>query len=440
MTSLNDDKDLDINDYNFEELLRLFSVDDDFTLSNMERMKLVLNTVRTEKPEYFDFYAKAFKIIKVIYGLKEQNIIFNTKFDVEVVADKVKGVKNFENQRIEQLMDLIGISEGKTKLLETKIEYPAVQEPIRSGLVPNSFPNVVAPGSLNSLKRLTQQVNLNLNSRFRNNYYKSNPCDFQYTIPTEIKNVISMRLSSIEIPNAWYMFSNSKRNTNFIIEISNGGTITEYPITIPEGNYTYIELETILNDTYFYNSGTMTDLQYIKFSINPNTLKSGFEILPSPIPGFCFTVIFWDENVQNPMSTFGWIIGFRIARYKNINTYILSEGLYSIDGDAFFYVSINDYQYNTNTLNIVCFDNSVMEQNIIAKISYTVNKFELISDNNTSPTIRVRRYNGPVNIKNFQMKILDQYGNVINLNNMDFSFSLELDVLYENFNFKDIIA
>ena len=119
MTSLNDDKDLDINDYSFEEILKLFSVDDDFTLDNMERMKLVLRTVKDEKPEYFDFYAKAFKIIKVIYGLKEQNFIFNNKFDIEVVADKVKGVKNFEGERIEKLMDLIGITEGKTKLLET---------------------------------------------------------------------------------------------------------------------------------------------------------------------------------------------------------------------------------------------------------------------------------------------------------------------------------
>jgi predicted S18 family serine protease len=79
----------------------------------------------------------------------------------------------------------------------------------------NSFPNSMAPGNLNSLKRITQFQNLNLNSCFRNNYYTSNSCDFQYMIPSEIKNVVSLRLASIELPNAWYLFSHKQKNNVF---------------------------------------------------------------------------------------------------------------------------------------------------------------------------------------------------------------------------------
>mgnify|MGYP000338704752 CR=1 FL=1 len=39
----------------------------------------------------------------------------------------------------------------------------------------------------------------------------------QSVIPTEIKNVISIRLASIEIPNAWYFISQSKKNNTFTI-------------------------------------------------------------------------------------------------------------------------------------------------------------------------------------------------------------------------------
>ena len=44
-----------------------------------------------------------------------------------------------------------------------------------------------------------------------------------------------------------------------------------------------------------------------------------------------------------------------------------------------------------------------------------------------------------VNIRNLQIKILDKFGSTINLNNMDFSLTLELELLYEGFNFKNIV-
>ena len=56
----------------------------------------------------------------------------------------------------------------------------------------------------------------------------------------------------------------------------------------------------------------------------------------------------------------------------------------------------------------------------------------IIYDNN--PLCKIRIYNGPVTLKKLHIKILDKFGNVVDLNNMDFSFTLELEILYENFN------
>ena len=39
-----------------------------------------------------------------------------------------------------------------------------------------------------------------------------------------------------------------------------------------------------------------------------------------------------------------------------------------------------------------------------------------------------------------QIKLLDQYGSVIDLNNMDFSMTIEVELLYENFNFKNVTS
>jgi hypothetical protein len=140
----------------------------------------------------------------------------------------------------------------------------------------------------------------------------------------------------------------------------------------------------------------------------------------------------------NMMTTFGWTLGFRLAKYINIDKCIFSEGLFDAGGDRYIYMCVNDYQYNNNVLNIVGFDNSTMEENILAKIPMMNGKLSLIIDDNTNPLTKTRKYNGPVNISNLQIKILDKFGSIIDLNNMDFSFTLELEILYEGFNFKNI--
>ena len=140
------------------------------------------------------------------------------------------------------------------------------------------------------------------------------------------------------------------------------------------------------------------------------------------------------------MNTTGWILGFRSPSYLNVSNCVQSEGLFDGGGDRYIYLSLNDYQYNTNSTNIVGFDRSCMEENILAKILMINGKLSFIIDENNNPLTKTRKYNGPVNIRKLHIKILDKFGSIIDLNNMDFSFTLELEILYESFNFKDVFA
>ena len=45
----------------------------------------------------------------------------------------------------------------------------------------------------------------------------------------------------------------------------------------------------------------------------------------------------------------------------------------------------------------------------------------------TSP----RQYFGPVDIQKLQIQLLDEYGRILNLNNMDYSFCLTFQTIYE---------
>jgi len=430
------DIDLDINNYKYDELLGLFSISQEYDESNINIINDKLKQIKKKFPDYYDFYNKAQKLIFCIYYLN--NKLNKNVEDIDEIINKIKKIKYFDSYSSEDLIEKLDLSYLKRSNEMIDIKKATIQEQIKTNYITNSFPNIVAPGSLNSIKRLTHYLNLNLNTCFRKNYYGSNPCDFQYIIPTEIKNVVSMRLASIEIPNSWYLFSTIKKNNFFSIEINNNGVTTKYDIIVPDGNYDSAMLENYLNTTYFYLSTTITDLNNIKFSIDPYNFKSKFEFVGIPPSNLCFTIIFLNNINENMMNTFGWTIGFRLSKYKNIKTYIISEGLFDAGGDRYIYVSVEDYQYNTNSLNIVCFDQSVMEKNIIAKIPMINGKLSMIIDDNTSPLTKTRRYNGPVNIRNLYIKILDNFGNIIDLNNMDFSFTLELEILYEGFNFSNI--
>jgi hypothetical protein len=435
------EQDLNINNYNYNELLKLFSIKNNSFDDDLLTTKII--QIKTYFPNYYTFYFKAYKIISIINKLCNDKLIFhNNPQDIESCVNKLKLIDAFETQSIHNIINLLGLSytQLSNNILITNPANLNIKEQIKTNMIDNTVNNPVAPGALNSIKRITQSLNLNLNSCFRHNYYSSNPCDFQYMLPVEIKNVVSLRLASIEIPNTWYLFSAAKKNNIFYIEINNSGVITEYQIIIPDGNYDDVSLTGYLNTTYFYLSGNTDDLSNIQFSILPYNFKSNFEIVGIHPDKFCITVMFLKDLNQNMMNTFGWTIGFRLANYKNITSGIYSEGLFDGGGDRYIYMSVDDYQYNNNTLNIVCFDKSILDKNIIAKIPMINGKLSLIIDDNTSLLTKTRKYNGPVNIRNLNIKILDQFGSIIDLNNMDFSFTFELEILYEGFNFKDINA
>ena len=444
--------DLNIHNYNFKELLGLFKINENYQdLSNKNKINSVVSVIKMNYPDLYPFYLKSQKIVTTLYQIIEKNLIEDDRAKIDDYANKIKQIENFENMKEDDLINKI-VTTGM-KAYNTNINnYSLLNEPSmnihklnpglnnknNTNLISNTFPNVISPGELNPVKRITQNQNLNLNSCFRHNYYQSNPCDFLYMLPIEIKNVTSMRLVSIELPNAWYLFSHIQKNNMFQIEVKADGNVQTFSIVIPDGNYDIDTLQCYLNATYFYESSMDTYLKYIKFSIDKYNLKSRFEILENDFTDFRVSLKFVETINQNIMNTCGWILGFRVGNYLDITNKIQSEGLFDAGGDRYIYVCLNDYQYNNNTLNTVCFDKSTLNEDVIAKIPMINGKLALIVVDDNNPLAKIRRYTGPVNISKLHIKLLDKFGTIIDLNNMDFSLTLELEILYESFNFKNV--
>ena len=454
------DLDLDIKNYDYNELLNLFRIEKNENRSNI-LYKLDKHIQKINDSNFDDyivvFYKKAKIIIIVINDLLANNFIKVN--DIKKCMEKINRIDNDEN--ISKISEIELMNRLKNIDISNRIPLNNLNEPNydlnkmdyiiknNTNTVFNVAKNEVSPGDLNIVKRITQLLNVNINSCFRHNYYQSNPTDFLYNLPTEIKNVLSMRLVSIEIPNSWYLFSSKKKNNIFYIIVHNKRKKNDqlYTIEIPEGNYSFEHLENYLNTKYFYESGLDYPLYRIKFSINQYSLKTNFKILnhdphkdihedceESP---YTYSLKFSLDVNDTIINTAGWILGFRLGNYVNISDQY-SEGLYDAGGDRYVYLCINDFHYNNNTSNIVCFDNNILNEDILSKIPMKNGKLSLIINDNNNNLAKLRRYNGPINLSKLQIKLLDQFGSIIDLNNMDYSFTLELQLLYENFNFHNL--
>jgi hypothetical protein len=445
---------LNINNYSYNELLNIYKINDSYNEQKYKKkIEDTFEKVKINFPkEIVKLYNQSKKLIYIIYKAINQNIINDDKEEINEFMYKVKNIENFENYSEKELIEKItdkainaynksihNISLLNEPYPNTNKFIPGLNNHNNTNNITNTFPNTVAPGELNPVKRITLNQNLNLNSCFRHNYYQTNPCDFLYIIPIEIKNVLALRVISVEIPNAWYLFSHIQKNNIFKIEIKTNIDFNIFNIVIPDGNYDLDSLQNFLNTTYFYESQIETNLKYIRFSIDQYSLKTRFEILETAkeFTDFSFTLKFVEDINQNIINTAGWVLGFRLATYCDIKEKIQSEALFDGGGDRYIYIALNDYQYNNNTLNTVCFDKSILNEEVIAKIPMINGKLSLIvSEDN--PLTKIRRYTGPVNISKLHIKILDKFGNVIDLNKMDYSITLELEILYESFNFKNV--
>ena len=383
--------DLNLDNYKYDDLSKLFQLKGHST-NQIKAIRSKCETVKRNYPEdIYLFYYKSGKALECILNLIEKNQILTNDVCLNDYLEKIKGVHSFETYDTSNLIDTL--------------------KPVDPSPVLNIVNNSVAPGKLNTIKRLVQTQNLNLHSCFRQ-HLASLSTDYQYIFPSEIKHVVSMRLASIEIPNTRYLFSCKQKNNIFTIKIQE----EVFHISIPDGNYTNETLEEYIN-TYFQSINALRSIHYY--------IDCQFHsIFESVVP---FSIFF-----ENSIQGCGWILGFRNECYEDQNC-LKSEGLFDAIGDRYIYLSIEDYQYNTNITNIVGIDRNFLDKSILAKVPMNDEKLALIIyDNN--PLCKIRLYNGPVTLKKLHIKILDKFGNVVDLNNMDFSFTLELELLYENFN------
>jgi hypothetical protein len=301
----------------------------------------------------------------------------------------------------------------------------------------------------------TQIHVISIDSRFRTDQ-GSNPSNFLFKMLTPIKNVISVRLSSLEIPNTWYTFSEIRGNTSMIVYIKpapapgiSASTITGR-IVITEGNYSVntgagddilLELFTQLNNTFPSNSfsvylnpisNKLTISCFTKNNppIGGYTYASQPLVIPTPPPatltGFEAPVNFSINFADGIYSTrddnwgLGYNLGYR-SRQTNESTSQTAESIIDVLDSNYVFLSLNpDWRVVEHT------QPDSAQTAAFAKVIIDAPKNSIVYDSGANTITKQYFLRQPTNITTFNISITDEYDQYIQLEGGNISLTLEI--------------
>lgn len=410
--------DLNIDNYTKQELASLFDLPPSYDNSILEikESKLRENIMKNTEIN------KDTQIKTINFLVKAKTILLNNYANG-------KSEKNPELQQ--KILEFYNTSyELKPTKLEDQDEHMIQVRPDKPYL--SSYPSEFFPGVINPLKKRTIRKNLNIDTRFRDNYFSSPSTNFNFALPMNFDNVLQMQLTSLELPTTYYNVSKQYGNNFFSITANTSTSV----VTIPDGNYTFDGIVNVINTQLTNLGGLFAD---VVFLLNINNNSGSGQMMVGISAGSIITSLslnfqadrFGIDDRSTPLPLkFGWMLGFRNGIYENNLNYV-SEGVLDVTGPRYIYLVVDDHNNNVNNGFYSAFNSSLLNNNILARISLQSRFFDVQVSNNLNIVTNPREYFGPVNIQNINIQLLDEYGRVLDINNMDYSFCLTLVTAYD---------
>ena len=449
--------DLDINNYTSEDLLNFFKLGNTFSLEELAKKEYELATsiLSVDNKKYNP--KMKFDIIGFIKLAKD--ILISFKSDMETNKEIKKNIERFVNKDKDPRVG---------KIINPLSEHPTLEN------------NIIPKESINGYNYDVMTSVYVFNTVARNDFYVTSASNSSYDLPVKWKNVISLSLSAATIPNVMYAFNFEEGTDQIYIEEDNTGI--SGIVTIPAGNYSPFELQLapgvfILPEASFPKAltdainnqlntfsgvppvGRFTvtiDISNRKTTITNNTntftmitlskdtYNNPNDVVKNPTQTSCLNPfsnrIPIDYGVNPPkredipvidyVSTMGYLMGFRNIVYGGLNSYT-SESIFNNTYSNYLYFCLDDYtgsQPLTNTYGMG--NGTFLKENILGVIPINSNLFSPTFDSNANFIYKKREYFGPVDISRITVKLVNQKGNLVNLHQSNFNFTLQVKSIY----------
>lgn len=258
---------------------------------------------------------------------------------------------------------------------------------------------------------------VNIDSRFRDDPKTADAANFYFSLLSPIKNILRIRITSIEFPNNFYTFSHKRKNTIMrILYTGPTGNVVPVAIEIDDGTYSAFEMELALN-TLFQEPSYGLDWLTAKFD---------------PITGhfvFTGTKYFGIDATYHALNRefdygLGYYLGFTKKLHRSFvvtpGTYrVISDQLANFSGDSYVLLRLNDF----NCVRHSMYSNDL---NALAKIVIRDQKNFMSFDDYSGQHAKEVVFPTPQDLSRMKIQVLDAYGELIDMEGMNFSFSIEV--------------
>jgi hypothetical protein len=138
-----------------------------------------------------------------------------------------------------------------------------------------------------------------------------------------------------------------------------------------------------------------------------------------------------EKNISPSMiyNSMGYYMGYRQPIYSGKKSYT-SESMYDDVYSDYIYFALNDYNKNYKDVVTGMLSNELIAENILALVPITSAQFSTNFINASDLIYRTRIYDSPVEISKISIKMINQYGELLNLYQSDFAFCIEVKTLY----------
>ena len=261
---------------------------------------------------------------------------------------------------------------------------------------------------------------INVDTRFRDEYSSGGSCNgvegITITLPERINEVKKIEVKCAEIPMSICNISSDLGNN--VLQV--GGAVK----TIPDGFYTAAQLRDAINASLVGTqcSVTIVNNKCLFTSTSASNIIINFAIDKSG-----------SFDKYNLKSKLGWALGFRdISITIPAGGSVSGTGFIDLNEPRYLYLIVDEFNQGNPHSFLAPLPKSFINQNIIARISMFYEMFPYGSVLNASRSngllvSDVREFSGKVNLQKLNIQLVNEYGNGVDLNGLDFSFCVEVE-------------
>ena len=375
--------DTDVSSYTLSELMAIIEVNDIDPEEIIKNTNALISKFKDSNPQlsvfFMDVQSQLLQYSQGLLAEKEEDLSnkivvegFGTRTNDAIYPAGDKQVSDwYKNQNLTQSdqNQVNKITNRQQKIGVFGNEHaPMNREQIATT---DNFQLPVKQDSLNPNLKNTINRFVNLDSQFRQytSGADSNATDYTLDLSDTLKNTLSMRLYSYQLPYSWYVIDTNYGNTCFWIIDSNNNYVAN--ISIAPGNYSQTQFVSTLGAS-FASAGFDPSLNIVQYNQNSGNITLNFtgvnytdtygNVYPitteTSILFYDFTGEFQCNNTCYSKtnnyfnSTLGWLMGYRVP-YLNVdfsgNT---APAILDLNGPKYLILVIDDYNQNhvNNTL------------------------------------------------------------------------------------------